>query len=153
MNTAHLMVIDRLVDAMILRMWIGHYDLSVEDQKEKDSADKKNKATISQVKREIPTLFQEIFKETKNNGWKIAHNYNPLTQHSFIITNQSSNATNVSIYISQAGVPVILFSGPLIKGYNAGVNTKFTLYGDAYNNCIGDNEKKTYLSTALNLPA
>ena len=148
------MVIDRLVDAMILRMmWIGRYDLSKEEQNKKDEADKNNNAIISQVKREIPTLFKEIFKETKNNGWKIAHNYNPVTQHSFIITNQPSNATNVSIYISAAGVPTILFSGPLIKGYNPDNKTKFYLNGDAYNDCIDDNQKKAYLSTALNLPA
>ena len=155
MNTAHLMVIDRLVDAMMLRsFWrdllFPKYGYHIKGSENGVEADK---AVVAQVKSEILALIQSIFKD-KHNGWNIDRNIFSMTGCNFTITDKSgNNDTYISIYASKAGGCIIRFNGPLINGYNPEKRTKLELYGDAYKNKKDNDEKKKYLSTALNLPA
>ena len=141
----HLVVMERLVDALLLRSsYPGKYTSEQEEQNRLNRL--KLKEFESTMPPLVPRLFQEIFKESKYKGWEI-NTPSVLTRIYYdcyyTITEHGKFETHVSMYRTVLHGFVIHFSGQLNKLWNGDLDC-FTL-----DNLNTDIEKKVYLSSAL----
>ena len=150
-TTQHLVVMERLLDAMILLRGWGS-ELTQEQKESNRLHELKIDGFFKTMPALVLTLFKEIFSESKNKGWEIKEpsSFKRLRSYYYVITLDGAQHTYVSIYRTVMHDVAIHFDGrlanPIIefKDYNLSC---FDL-----DELKTDDEKKEFLKKALLLP-